>query len=341
MAAGVAGKETSLEFGGSRLSPSRSASVPVLSIRVARVSVDEDTYSSKAARPDSQGQREPRFSYKEIDKTTLREPSQLEGPHHWEWPLLLPHLYVFPVQIIKRKQMVAAASLLCPWRLALGAVSLTTFYFSGSQNVVPGPAAASPRSCLETQTLRPQLRPTESDTLGVAASKLSSRKPYSGNNFSPLGAPRPDAPRRRRAGGGTGRGERRGRREDARRARRTPQVPCRAATPAPLPPAAPGSPRRVRASLAGPPSDARWAPAKVCRLPLKGSGAPASPRPAPARPGSPQFLGERARDWGAWPGGETGAPERGSCPVRRVSCPDVRAVSRCLDFRKAALKEQS
>lgn len=105
----------------------------------------------------------------------------------------------------------------------------------------------------------------------------------SGNNFSPLGAPRPDAPRRRRAGGGTGRGERRGRREDARRSRRTPQVPCRAATPAPLPPAAPGSPRRVRASLAGPPSYARWAPAKVCRLPLKGSGAPASPRPAPAR----------------------------------------------------------
>lgn len=78
----------------------------------------------------------------------------------------------------------------------------------------------------------------------------------SGNNFSPLGAPRPDAPRRRRAGGGTGRGERRGRREDARRARRTPQVPCRAATPAPLPPAPAAAPRRP------PPRARRAAPAR-------------------------------------------------------------------------------
>lgn len=38
--------------------------------------------------------------------------------------------------------------------------------------------------------------------------------------------------------------------------------------------------------------------------------------------------------WGARPGGGTAAPERGSCRVRRVSCPDVRAVSRCLDFRR-------
>lgn len=78
----------------------------------------------------------------------------------------------------------------------------------------------------------------------------------SGNNFSPLGAPRPDAPRRRRAGGGTGRGERRGRREDALRAGRTPQVPCRAATPAPLPPAPAAAPRRP------PPRARRAAPAR-------------------------------------------------------------------------------
>lgn len=120
MVAGVSGK-MSLEFGGGRLSRSRCALVTALNIRVVRVSVDEETYPGKAAWPDSQGQREPRFSYKEIDKMTLQQPSQLEGPHHWEWPLLLPHLYVFPVQIIKRKQTLAAASLLHPWRLALGA----------------------------------------------------------------------------------------------------------------------------------------------------------------------------------------------------------------------------
>ncbi|KAI5936966.1 hypothetical protein MM560_G19n33 [Manis javanica] len=62
--------------------------------------------------------------------------------------------------------------------------------------------------------------------------------------------------------------------------RRDPRAPAARARGRPPPPAAPGSPRRARASLAGPPSDARWAPGKVCRLPLKGSGTPAPP---PAR----------------------------------------------------------
>lgn len=65
--------------------------------------------------------------------------------------------------------------------------------------------------------------------------------------------------------------------------RRDPRAPAARTRGRPPPPAAPGSPRCARASLAGPPSDARWAPAKVCRLPLKGSGAPAPRRPAPAR----------------------------------------------------------
>lgn len=95
----------------------------------------------------------------------------------------------------------------------------------------------------------------------------------SGNNFSPLCAPRPDAPRRRRAGGGTGRGERRGQRRTQRA--RGAQVPCRAATPAPLPPAPSPPVPGPQAMPAGRPPNFAGSPEGLRR--------PAPPRRAPTR----------------------------------------------------------
>lgn len=46
-------------------------------------------------------------------------------------------------------------------------------YTSGSQSVVPGPVdSASPGNLSDTQILRPHLRPTESEPLGVRPSPL-------------------------------------------------------------------------------------------------------------------------------------------------------------------------
>lgn len=231
---------------------------------------------------------------------------------------------------------------------------------------LPPPPALRPSPSLSSLPALPLLLPGHVSPFFVC----------SGNNFSPLDAPRPDAPRRRRAGGGTGRGERRaggrtrcapGRRRRSHAAPRPPR-PCR---PRPRPPPAarrPGLaaplPRVLSGATKRCPLGAREslsAPAKGQRRPrapaprsgqvsslrapagtgagLGGSGRgrpPAAdleaPAPLPAGERAPRFRGS-ARG-GSPAGGETGAPERGSCRVLRVSCPDVRALSRCLWFRK-------
>lgn len=106
--AGIAGKGMSLHFGGRRMFQSEFALL---------VCVDEDTYSSNSASSDFQAQENQICPTKGVDKMTFQDPSWLGGPGPREWPLLIPHLHIFPIQIMKRQQTVAAACSPCSWRL--------------------------------------------------------------------------------------------------------------------------------------------------------------------------------------------------------------------------------